>query len=54
MGNIFQQPISAAKRKTEFGYTMYYVEQLKLQAELLERREKINLLKTKIKRLLNK
>ena len=51
LNNIFNQSLSSAGRKPEYGFNKYHNEEMKLQAELLNRREARNIKKTKIKTL---
>ncbi len=47
--NIFGQPLDLARRRPEFGFNNFYVEELKLQAQLLERRRRLNSVKAYIR-----
>jgi alpha(1,3/1,4) fucosyltransferase len=54
LSNIFNQSISTAFRRPDFGFTRFYLEELKLKSELLEERRRKNYFKAKIKIFLSK
>lgn len=49
LANIFGQPPDHAYRRPVFGFNSFYVEELKLQAQLLERRRRLNSVKASIR-----
>lgn len=52
MNNIFNQPVCSAIRRPAYGFNRYYIENLKLQTELFEKKSRLNRVKTTLKTLL--
>ena len=52
--NIFGQPLDAAFRRPFYGFNKYYVGELKFQAELLEKRRRMNFAKAAVKNVINR
>lgn len=50
LGNIFDQPVNEALRRPVHGFNKFYVEELKLQSQLLSGRKRRNSLKNMIKK----
>lgn len=54
MENIFNQAVSSARRRPEYGFNKFYVEELKFQTGLLQKKRRINYSKARIKSFITK
>lgn len=54
MNNILNKPISSAIRRPGFGFAKFYIEEIKLQSELLNKNKRRNQYKQKIKSIINR